>query len=113
MARSTADCTAPNRWASPAFATVPTTMRHSERHGAALVNDPSSGIVAAVVEDELTADRLCTSLRRNGAGRDEMDRSALNPAGQHHGLPLGGDGDTDAGAIVGAGMGGGTREPHG
>lgn len=84
------------------------------------MNDPSSGIVAAVVEDELTADRLCTSLRRNGAGRDEMDRSALNPAGQHHGLPLGGDEDTDAGAnagsagaIVGAGMGGGTREPHG
>ena len=77
------------------------------------MNYPGSEIVAALVEDEQTADRLCASLRRNGVRRGEMDRFALNPAGQHHGLPLGGDADTDAGAktgssgaIVGAGLGG-------
>ena len=77
------------------------------------MNYPGSEIVAAVVEDEQAADRLCASLRRNGVRRGEMDRFALNPAGQHHGLPLGGDEDTDAGAktgssgaIAGAGLGG-------
>ena len=82
------------------------------------MNDPGSEIVAAVVEDELTADRLCASLRRTGVGRGEMDRFTLNPAGQHHGLPLGGVEDTDAGAktgsagaIVGAGMGGAAVAP--
>jgi len=55
-------------------------------------------IVAAVVDDEPTATALAAGLERAGFDASDIDRFRLNQAGQHHGLPLGGDQDADKGA---------------
>jgi hypothetical protein len=77
------------------------------------MDNPRSDILAAVVDDESTAEALLAHLRREGIGNGDVDHFSLNQAGQHHGLPLGGDEDADhgakggsAGALTGAGVGG-------
>jgi len=76
------------------------------------MDNPRSDILAAVVDDEPTAEKLLANLRREGIGNGDVDRFNLNQAGQHNGLPLGGDEDADrgaeggsAGALAGAGIG--------
>jgi hypothetical protein len=58
-------------------------------------------IIAAIFDDTAAADYAETDLRAAGFPADAIDRFMLNAAGQHHGLPLGGDQTADAGASGG------------
>lgn len=69
-------------------------------------------IVAAVFDDQQSADSAAAALRALGFGDDDVDAFVLNPPGRHHALPLGGDEDEDAqarqgdrGALTGAAVG--------
>jgi len=77
------------------------------------MDDMQQPIVAAVVDDEPTAAALASDLEQAGVDPIDIDRFNLNQAGQHHGLPFGGDEGSDkgargggSGALTGAGIGG-------
>ena len=69
-------------------------------------------IVAGVFNDEQSATAAAHELRGAGFDAGDLDQFALNPPGEHQGLPLGGDQDADAkaeggerGAMTGAAIG--------
>ena len=69
-------------------------------------------IVAGVFDDEQLATAVTRELHDAGFEAASLDQFALNPPGRHHGLPLGGDQDTDpkaeggeGGAVTGAAIG--------
>lgn len=69
-------------------------------------------IVAGVFDDEQSATAAAHELRGAGFDAGDLDQFALNPPGEHQGLPLGGDQDADAkaeggerGAMTGAAIG--------
>ena len=69
-------------------------------------------IIAGVFDDEQAATAAAHELRNAGFDAANLDQFVLNPAGRHHGLPLGGDQDADAkaegaenGAATGAAVG--------
>lgn len=69
-------------------------------------------IVAGVFNDEQSATAAAHELRAAGFDAGDLDQFALNPPGEHQGLPLGGDQDADAkaeggekGAMTGAAIG--------
>lgn len=69
-------------------------------------------IVAGVFHDEQSATAAAHELRSAGFDAGDLDQFALNPPGEHQGLPLGGDEDADAkaeggekGAMRGAAIG--------
>jgi hypothetical protein len=70
-------------------------------------------IIAAVFDDNATADRTIANLHDAGFADDDIDRFAVNPPGRHHKLELGGDEQADQGArgsemgaLAGAAVGG-------
>lgn len=70
-------------------------------------------IIAAVFDDNASAEAAVDELQSFGIRRDDIDRFAVNPPGRHHRLTLGGDERADEGAqggemgaLAGAAVGG-------